>query len=133
MKKAAEKEIALAKDKLAAAHYLLEGEFFRDAVSRGYYSMYHCAKALLALRDAYPRTHSGVVKEFGLKFIKEEDIEDFYGKSLRFAKEKREKSDYDFLLEVSREEAEAVIQDAQKFLERIKSAIEELELKTKDV
>ena len=59
-----EREISLAKEKLEAAGYLFKGGFYRDAVSRAYYSMYHSARALLGIKEIHPRTHSGVVKEW---------------------------------------------------------------------
>lgn len=127
MTQVCDKEIALAEEKLAAAKHLYGIGYYRDAVSRAYYCMYHAAKAILALREIYPRTHSGVVNEFGLRFIKEDAIEELYGKSLRFAKEMREKSDYDFLIDVLQEEAETIISDAKRFLGRIKRAISEIE------
>ena len=122
-----EKEISLAEEKLGAAEHLFKGGFYRDAVSRAYYCMYHLAKALLALKNVHPKTHSGAIREFGLRFVKGEEVEEYYGKALRFAKEKREKSDYDFFVEISKEEAEAIIHDAETFLGRIKRAIEEME------
>jgi uncharacterized protein (UPF0332 family) len=41
-------------------------------------------------------------------------------------KKKREKSDYDALAMITEEEAESIVEDAARFLERIKRAIEEL-------
>jgi len=42
------------------------------------------------------------------------------------AETKREKADYDIYFEPSEEEAEDIVKDAEKFLERIKRALEEL-------
>ena len=63
---------------------------------------------------------------FGLHAIRESDVEEYYGKALRFAKEEREKSDYDVLVKITEEEAEAIVGDAEKFLERIKEPIKEI-------
>ena len=41
-------------------------------------------------------------------------------------KEEREKSDYDALAKITEEEAESIIEDAEKFLERIRVAIGEI-------
>ena len=73
-----------AEEKLNAAKHLLEGEFYRDSVSRSYYSMFFAAKALLALREIYPQTHKGVVTQFGLQFVKNGFIRELHGRSLRF-------------------------------------------------
>ena len=63
---------------------------------------------------------------FGLHAIRENEVEEYYGKALRFAKEEREKSDYDVAVEISKEEAESIVEDAEKFLERIKGAIKDI-------
>jgi len=65
---------------------------------------------------------------FGLHVIRESDVEVYYGKALRFAKEEREKSDYDALAEITEEEAESIIEDAEKFLEQIKEAIRKIDM-----
>ena len=54
-----------------------------------------------------------------------ENIEELYAKSLAKAQTKREKADYDIYYEPSEEEAESIIEDAERFLERIKEAIKE--------
>jgi uncharacterized protein (UPF0332 family) len=40
-------QLEKAEERLEAAKYLLEGEYYEDAVSRAYYSMYYAAKAIL--------------------------------------------------------------------------------------
>ena len=88
--------------------------------------MFHAAKALLALRDIFPKTHAGLVSQFGLQFVNEGLIEELYAKSLAKAETKREKADYDIYYEPSKEEAESVINDADAFLKRIEEAIEKV-------
>ena len=53
-------------------------------------------------------------------------IEELYAKGLAKAEAKREKADYDIYFELSKEEAEDIIGDAEKFLVRIKEAIKEI-------
>lgn len=48
-------------------------------------------KALFALRDIFPKTHAGVVSQFGLQFVTEGLIEELYAKSLAKAETKRER------------------------------------------
>ena len=57
---------------------------------------------------------------FGLHVIKGNNVEEYYGKALKFAKEERQKSDYNVLANISEEEAEDIVADAEKFLVRIK-------------
>ena len=84
-----------AEEKLEAAEYLLQGGFYNDAASRAYYSMFYAAKALLSLKEIYPKAHAGVVSQFGLQFVSEGLIEEWYAKSLAKAQTSREKADYD--------------------------------------
>ena len=119
-------QLEKAEERLEAAKYLLDGGYHEDAVSRAYYSMYYAAKAILTLKNIEPKTHEGVLSMFGLHVIKESDVEGYYGKALRFAKEEREKSDYDALAEVNKEEAETIVEDAENFLVRIKDAIKDI-------
>jgi uncharacterized protein (UPF0332 family) len=121
-----EKHLDRAEEKLRSASILFEHNMFADAISEAYYSMFHAAKALLALRGLFSKTHAGVVSQFGLQFVNEGLIEDWYAKSLTKAQTKREKADYDIFYEPSNEEAESVLEDAEKFLQRIKDAIEAL-------
>lgn len=115
-----------AEEKLRSANLLFENNMFADAISEAYYSMFHAAKSLLGLKSIYPRTHAGVVSQFGLQFVNEGLIEELYAKSLTKAQTMREKADYDIYYEPSKEEAESIIEDAENFLERIKRALEGL-------
>jgi uncharacterized protein (UPF0332 family) len=115
-----------AEEKLRSANILFENNMFADAISEAYYAMFHAAKSLLALKDIYPKTHTGVVSQFGLQFVNEGFIEELYGKSFAKAQTKREKADYDIYYEPSEEEAESILEDAENFLERIKRAVKEL-------
>mgnify|MGYP001134310051 CR=1 FL=1 len=99
---------------------------FAEAISESYYAMFHAAKSLLALKSVYPKTHAGVVSQFGLQFVNKGFIEELYAKSLAKAQTRREKADYDIYYEPSEEETESALEDAKKFYERIKRAVEEL-------
>lgn len=57
----ANKYIEKAYEALDAAKILFEKEKFNSAVSQAYYSMFYAAKALLSIKQVYPRTHKGVV------------------------------------------------------------------------
>ena len=115
-----------AEEKLRSANLLFENNMFTDAISEAYYAMFHAAKALLILKSIYPKTHAGVVSQFGLQFVNEGVIEEFYVTGLAKAQTKREKADYDIYYEPSKEEAESLIEDAGRFLERIKRALDEV-------
>ena len=80
MDKEIELQLLLAEESLEEAKILFEREHYMGAVSRAYYSMFHGARALLLMKEIIPKKHSGVISMFGLHFVKEGDIEEFYGK-----------------------------------------------------
>jgi len=88
--------------------------------------MYFAAKALLLKRDITVKTHKGLLTKFGLEFVNEGVVEEYYGIALRIAEELREEADYSISREIPKEEAEVIVEDAEKFLERIKRAIKEI-------
>jgi len=63
-------------EKLKSSNLLFENDMFADAISEAYYAMFHAAKALLALRGIFPKTHAGLVSQFGLQFVNEGLIEE---------------------------------------------------------
>ncbi|WP_054840031.1 HEPN domain-containing protein [Thermococcus sp. JCM 11816] len=121
-----EKHIKIAEEELSSAYLLLENGKLRDSISRAYYSMFHAAKALLLLKGINPRKHSGVIRMFGLHFVDSGFIERTYAKYLTYAFSLRSKADYDVYYEPTHEEAENVVETAERFLERIKSVLEEI-------
>ena len=114
-----------AESKLSAAKVLLKEGYYDDAVSRAYYSMYFAARALLLTKDIAPKTHKGLISKFGLEFIDTGFIERTYGRALNVAEEDREDADYSITCEITEEEAKTVIEDAEKFIDRINRAIKE--------
>jgi len=88
--------------------------------------MFHAAKALLLTKGINPKKHSGVVRMFGLHFVDEGFIEKIYAKYLTSAFTLRSRADYDIYYTPSPEEAKDIVENAERFLERIKRALEEL-------
>ena len=88
--------------------------------------MYHAARALLLTKDISPKTHEGVIAKFGLEFVKKDIIEKYYSKALAKGKDVREIADYNVIAEITEEEAEAIVEDADRFLVRIKEAIKKI-------
>lgn len=121
-----EKHLYKSKEKLETARILLEKRRITDSIGESYYSIYHATMALLKLRNIHPRTHSGLISEFGLNFVKDGTIEEDYARYLVKAETKRVMADYDVDYMPTEEEAEEIFHDAEKFLDRIKKAIEEL-------
>ncbi|MEA3283107.1 MAG: ATP-binding protein [Euryarchaeota archaeon] len=111
-----EQQLKIAWERLDAAKCPFDGGFYKDSVRRAYYLMYHAAVAILTLKNIKARRHFGVLRMFGLHAIQEEDMAHYYAKALKFAKGEREKGDYYIFSEISEEESETVMGDAEKFL-----------------
>lgn len=79
---------------MEAANLLFEQGLLNDAVSRLYYSLLHTVRALLLTEGLEPKSHEGVLRVFGLHFIKEGIFE--VNDSHLFAKlmKYREEADY---------------------------------------
>ena len=69
-------------EELNAADLLFNNGFYKEAVSRAYYSMFHAAQALLFIRDLYPKSHKGVIHKFGEEFVKSGLLERKMGQML---------------------------------------------------
>lgn len=93
--------------------------------------MYYSAKALLSFKDFHPRKHKGVLALLGLEFVNKGYIEEIYGRAFAKDMQLREKADYDVSFKASKEEAKGVIDDSERFLERIKKTIEDLRTEQK--
>ena len=103
-------------EKLEVAKSLFKDEFYSDAVSRAYYAMFYAARALLSEKNIYPKTHHGVISQFGLKFVKEGHFKKEIFVLFARAQEDREEADYGLLAEIEEEEAEKIIEGAEQFL-----------------
>jgi len=123
----AELLIEEAESKLGSAKILYENGRYSDAISRAYYSMHYAARAMLCTKNIFPKTHKGTIAQLGLEFVKEGIIEEYYLKAMSTAKESRERADYGAGYEFTEEEAESIIEHAERFLDRIKKAIKNLE------
>lgn len=113
-----------AEKRIEASKILLSEGYYKDAVSRAYYSMYYASKALLSMKGIQTKTHEGLASKIG-EFAIEGVIEREYGKMVTKAKDMRGTADYGMYKEFSIEEVKSLIEDAERFLERIKRAIKE--------
>ena len=78
--------------------------------------MFYSAEAVLLTKDLKFKRHSAVISAFGKEFVKTGEFDEEYHGYLLDAFREREKGDYDVLLYQSREEAERVLRNAEKFI-----------------
>lgn len=111
-------------DRLRVAEKLFRDGDYEDAVSRAYYAMYHAARAALSTLNVFPKTHEGVVTEFGRRFVLADVFSKELGKNLADAKAARETYEYSVTAVVGKPEAEAILSNAQRFVDAIKKHLE---------
>jgi len=84
-------------EKLEVAKFLFENGYYSDSVSRAYYAMFFAARALLALKKIYPKTHRGTTTQIGLEFVNKGYLDMVYAKALATAQEDREDAEKAFI------------------------------------
>jgi uncharacterized protein (UPF0332 family) len=112
----AEETLRAARDLSVAGHY-------RDAVNRAYYAMFYCGLALLTSKGLGASRHSGVLSLFNRHFIKTGEFPLEYGRHLREAFELRQDSDYREFVQVTAEQAQETIANADAFLQHARRTL----------
>ncbi|MDP3035699.1 MAG: HEPN domain-containing protein [Methanobacteriaceae archaeon] len=112
-----------AHEKLEAAKNLFENEFYNDSVSRAYYAMFFAAKALLFEKNIHPKTHRGLISQFGLEFVKKNEFKKELFDLLARAQEDREEADYGLFSNIDQIEAKIIIEGAESFLNECESIL----------
>ena len=86
-------------------------------VNRSYYAMFYAALALLASKDQETSKHTGVLALFTEMFIKTKILPVEMSKMLRKAFDVRQMGDYEDNANVNMEQAEQILQSAEKFVQ----------------
>ena len=113
-----------AKDDLDTAELVFKNNKFSQSINRSYYSMFHAVRALLALDKYDSKKHTGVISFFNQNYIKPGKIESDFSNMLTAAFKIRNKSDYNDFFIAAREDAQIQLENAKKFMKRIKEYIE---------
>ncbi len=114
--------------KLDAARELYGKGFFEDSASRAYYAMFHSARAALTRIGVNTRTHEGTVSEFGRNLVLPGVFPRDLGRAFADAKAARETYEYSATAEMTREEAQALLEDAERFVATVKKQLRSLKL-----
>lgn len=115
--------MAMARDKVKAAKDLLMTGHERDAVSASYYAMFYAAKAVLLAEGEDPHTHEGTKRLFGKYCMENGQIDKSFGKMFAVAQEARYRADYKEKVKISEKDAEEAIENAEKFIDRVKKVL----------
>ena len=104
---------------LRAAESNLQTGYYHITISRSYYAMFYAANALLSSKGIVRSRHSGVISAFGEYFVKTGLIEADFLQMLCHAFDSRLDSDYDLSFVADRSEAEDILVNAHRFVERV--------------
>jgi uncharacterized protein (UPF0332 family) len=114
-----------ANESLKAARLLFENKLFIPAMNRIYYSMFYSVQALLVLNEKAFSKHGQVKGYFNREFIKTGIFPKEFGKLFNAVFEYRQKFDYVDLLEPEKELISDYIAEAEKFIARISSYLDD--------
>ena len=89
---------------------------YDSAISRLYYAMFDCAEALLIAEGLAYSSHKAVIAGFGQHFAKTDKLPKVMHQWLREGFEKRQISDYDFVLTVDEDDVIDLSNKARQFI-----------------
>ena len=89
---------------------------FAATVNRAYYAMFHGAAAVLLTKDSNCSSHSSTISAFGEFLATIGMIDPVHHKRLREAFDLRQESDYEAHIEISKIEAEKMLNRAMNFV-----------------
>jgi len=119
--------IESADEDLETARELIELSRYRAAINRAYYAIFSTTNAVLLSKQIERSKHSGVEAAFIRNFIKTGVFELEFGKMFNFIRKKREECDYSSKVRIDKGTAEKIVEDADKFIRRIKQYLSEVE------
>ena len=98
-------------------------ELWDTLANRVYYAVFHAVTALLIKNGLHAGSHQGVSVLFNKHFVKENLIDEKYGRLLARLENMREKSDYTCLFETTKEEVMPMIPQAKEMISIIENLI----------
>jgi uncharacterized protein (UPF0332 family) len=105
-----------AADCLKVAESNLQLEFYKDAVNRSYYCIFHSMRAVLALGMYDSKKHSGVISAFNKNYIKTGLFERRFSKIISKAFQIRNRSDYEDFYVVAKDDVVQQMNNAKEFM-----------------
>jgi uncharacterized protein (UPF0332 family) len=116
-----------ASDKFTAAEVLNNQEFSEDAVSRVFYGLLFCARALLLTKSISSEGPDEIISALEKEFIKKGILDKEFGKLIKDARKLGEKADFSPTFTISDEKITTMLEGAEQFMEQVEDTISELE------
>jgi hypothetical protein len=115
-----------AKESIEEARYLLSGEkSLRSVANRIYYGMFYAVLALMIYESYTSSKHSGVLAYFNKRFVKGGIFPESLGRVLNKAFELRQRGDYREYFELSKDQVEPLLDEAEQFVAAIRKYLDE--------
>ena len=95
------------------------------AVNRYYYACFHIVQALFIQKEIVAHTHSGMLTQFSLHFVKTGKVALEDGSFLARLFQLRQKADYNCAYDITKEEAQSLKEPTHRFVEEIEDQIRE--------
>jgi uncharacterized protein (UPF0332 family) len=116
-KKLVNKELSVAQSDLSEAKAGYENERYKWSTVQAYYAMFHAARALVYSKDYREKSHYYLAVALRALFVDEGKLDAQSVRDLLNAMNLRESADYD--AEFSQSGAKAVIESADKFIQKV--------------
>ncbi len=108
-----------AEEALREVEFLLEHKMLSLATNRIYYSIFYAISAV-SIKDNFSTSkHKKLLGWFNKNYINTDILPKEFGKMIYACFENREKSDYDFLFELTKEEINGYYELAKKFFNAV--------------
>ena len=112
-----------AEETFAEIENLMQLGYWRTAVNRLYYACYYAVSALLIKNDIKAHTHSGVINQFGLNFVRTDVFSQEEGRLFKNLFELRQDGDYDDWIIISEDDIAPLVEPVKDFIEKIERLI----------
>ena len=110
-----------AREDLKAAISNHQAGFYKVAINRSYYAIFHAIRAVNILDGFDASKHSSVIAHFNQFYVHERKFERDIYKLIDSAYRIREKCDYSDFFIASKEDSENQIENAQKFVKQVET------------
>ena len=112
-----------AKETFAEIENHIQLGYWRTAANRLYYTCFYAVSALLIKNGIKAHTHSGVINQFGLHFVKADIFSQKEGRFFKRLFELRQDGDYDDWITITEEDVIPLIEPVRNFIDKIESLI----------
>ena len=112
-----------AKETILEAKGNMQLGYWRIAANRLYYACFYAVSALLLKNNITANSHSGVISQLSLHFVKNGFISKEQGKFFRNLFELRQTGDYDDWITIEAEDVLSRLEPTEKFIAEIENLI----------